>query len=117
MARSGELPFACRCGDRQAEMDQLLEEVLVAIGKHDNIAPPDKIEDLSVDLMVYALWEDFYATVESIGCDQWFGVSVEIFETDREKKDRVRHYVQCDRIVDGLARIYLHLHNEQKEKT
>lgn len=61
-----------------------------------------QVETPTVDLLVYAICAEGYTV--RIAADQWFGLTARSPGTES-----VSVTVDADRIIDGLAAIYLHL--------
>lgn len=71
---------------------------------------PTSAEDF-LSMIAHALNIEFEASIEGIGADMWFGLTVAVgYPANRFV------YVECDRVEDGLASIYLHLKNNDISK-
>jgi hypothetical protein len=86
--------------DNQAEAQAVYEEVLRRLD-----ATP---EDLLTHVVTSLNW-DYSAHITGIANDQWSGVSAETYSVSYPRDDeapRLKVYVQCDRIEDGIARVW-----------
>lgn len=83
--------FACRCGARERRRcDRVLKWAMKFLGI-------DERERL-MDAVVSKLHWDYGAEISRIGTDQWHGIWTEPYEDGGFKT-----YIQCDRLLDGLA--------------
>ena len=105
--------FMCICSEEgRAKCDALMKRVYEEIGckeDKDFLSYLTYAMQLGEDDVGYGMPEGFYAQIEGIGVDQWFGVSVKVLRRDKETKKYVDHasiWVPCDRVEHGLARAY-----------
>lgn len=104
------LPMVCDCGDaNHAHADALLMEVTRRLSRGGpELLPHDVTAGNFVTELCRSLAWDIRPSVriESIGCDQWFGIKASDLEDDEV-------YVQCDRVEHGLAAIWKHYADRQ----
>lgn len=104
------LPMVCDCGDaNHAHADGLLMEVTRRLSRGGPELLPHDVTpgNFATELCRSLAWDIRPSVrIESIGCDQWFGIKASDLEGDAV-------YVQCDRVEHGLAAIWKHYADRQ----
>jgi hypothetical protein len=78
----------------------------LAAGVRAKLPLRDDEDDASlIDVIVLSLWHDYGMGVEQVACDQWFGIVAEHYD------GQLRCWVQCDRVVYGLAAVWQACHD------
>lgn len=90
--------FACTC---DPEDEQYWKSALQNYLLTSNTDP--------VSMLIMDLHHTYHATVESIGCDLWFGISLnacsghwDMFKNRFEIEKECRLFIQCDQVSHGL---------------
>jgi len=90
--------FACICDPKNEEYWKL------ALQEYTESCETDPVSMLIMDLH-----HNYHATVESIGCDLWFGISLNagtghwnVSKGEFEIEKECRLFIQCDEISHGL---------------
>lgn len=105
-SRIGKRDFMCVCSeDSKAQAEACYERVCEEFG----CEPGDLLSSV-VYALEWGLPENYRAHIAGIGCDQWCGVSVEVFHAAADPKARYEEiggaYVQCDVVEHGIARAW-----------
>ncbi len=106
--------FMCICSEEEkAKCDELMERVTKELSTD---TEGKEVFTSSMDLLEACVWDlgwntpdGFAASIEGFDCDQWCAVSGNVRRYDKEAKKWVDHasiYVQCDRIMHGVARVW-----------